>query len=162
MERSAPNANSKYLGQLALQNKPTNVSLRYFTWTLRILILFMERERLKSVCVSEYICMSPHFQRRKHSRRRKRGWEWKGPPTIWEGANIPFAPPPPPQLSTHLFLQFLCETGNNHKCTKLKGKIIINVTLIWFEDAGKTIPLYSILDFSIISDFKMRNAIIWY
>ena len=23
-----------------------------------------------------------------------------------------------------------CETGNNHKCTKLKGKIIINETLI--------------------------------
>ena len=29
-----------------------------------------------------------------------------------------------------IFLQFLCETGKNHKRTKLKGKIIINVTLI--------------------------------
>ena len=29
-----------------------------------------------------------------------------------------------------LFLQFLCGTGKNHKCTKMKGKIIINVTLI--------------------------------
>ena len=28
-----------------------------------------------------------------------------------------------------IFLQFLCETGKNHKYTKLKGKII-NVTLI--------------------------------
>ena len=25
---------------------------------------------------------------------------------------------------------YLCETGKNHNCTKLKGKIIINVTLI--------------------------------
>ena len=29
-------------------------------------------------------------------------------------ANIPFGP----QYSTHLFLQFLCETGKNHKCIK--------------------------------------------
>ena len=28
----------------------------------------------------------------------------------------------PPQISTQIFLQFLCETGKNHKCTKLKGK----------------------------------------
>ena len=41
-------------------------------------------------------------------------------------AKIPFGPPiihPP-------FLQFLCESVKNHKCTKLKGKIIINVALI--------------------------------
>ena len=50
----------------------------------------------------------------------------------------------------------------NHKYTKLKGKIIINATLIWFEGTGKTIPLNSILEFSIISDFKMRNIIIWH
>ena len=50
----------------------------------------------------------------------------------------------------------------NHKYTKLKGKIIINVTLIWFEGTGKTIPLNSILEFSIRSDFKMRNVIIWH
>ena len=68
-------------------------------------------------------------------------------------------PPPPPQSSTHLFLQFLCETVKNHKCTKLKGKIIINVTLIWFD---KTIPLNSILEFSLLSDFKMKNVIIWH
>ena len=48
----------------------------------------------------------------------------------------------------------------NRKCSKLKGKIIINVTLIWFEGAGKSIPLNSILEFSIISDFEMRNVII--
>ena len=35
----------------------------------------------------------------------------------------------------------------NHKGNKLKDKIIINVTLIWFEGSGKTIPLNSILDF---------------
>ena len=37
------------------------------------------------------------------------------------GATYPFP---------HLFLQFLCETGKNHNCTKLKGKMVINVTLI--------------------------------
>ena len=50
----------------------------------------------------------------------------------------------------------------NHKYAKLKGKIIINVTLIRFEGTGKTIPLNSILEFSIISDFKMINVIIWH
>ena len=44
----------------------------------------------------------------------------------------------------------------------MKGKIIINVTLIWFERTGKTISLNSILEFSIISDFKMRIVIIWH
>ena len=39
---------------------------------------------------------------------------------------------------------------------------MINATLIWFEGAGKTIPLNYILEFSIISDFKMRNVIIWH
>ena len=74
---------------------------------------------------------------------------------IWEGANIPFAPLP--QQSTHIFL-----LEKNHKYTKLKGKIIINETLIWFEGTGKTIPFNSILEFSIWSDFKMRNVIIWH
>ena len=50
----------------------------------------------------------------------------------------------------------------NHKYTKLKGKIIINATSIWFEGTGKTIPLNSILKVSIILDFKMRNRIIWH
>ena len=44
----------------------------------------------------------------------------------------------------------------------MKGKIIINATVIWFEGTGKTIPLNSILEFSTISDFKMRNVIIWH
>ena len=67
-----------------------------------------------------------------------------------------------PQYSTDIFLQFLCETGKNHKCTKLRGKIIINVTLIWFEGTCKSIPFNSILEFSILSDFKMRNVINWH
>ena len=50
----------------------------------------------------------------------------------------------------------------NDKCTKLKGKIIINVTLIWFERTCKTIPFNSILEFSILSDFKVSNVIIWH
>ena len=48
-------------------------------------------------------------------------------PIMIEGVNIPFGPPAiihPP------FFQFLRETGENYKGTKLKGKIIINVTLI--------------------------------
>ena len=44
----------------------------------------------------------------------------------------------------------------------MKGKIIINATLIWFEGTGKTIPPNSILEFSIISDLKMRNVILWH
>ena len=95
-------------------------------------------------------------------RRRKRGGGRGGggarpPPIIWEeGPTYPLAP----QYSTHLCLQFLSETGKNHICTKLKGKIIINATLIWFEGTGKTIPLNCIHEFSIISYFKMRNVII--
>ena len=50
----------------------------------------------------------------------------------------------------------------NHKCNNLKGKITINVTLILFEGTGKTIPLNSIIECSILSDFKMRNVIIWH
>ena len=45
---------------------------------------------------------------------------------------------------------------------QLQSKIIINVTLISFEGTDKTIPFSSILEFSIISDFKMRNVIIWH
>ena len=74
------------------------------------------------------------------------------------GGNIPFGPPiiyPP-------FLWISMWNRKNHKCTRLKGKIIINATLIWFEGTGKTIPLNSILEFSIISDFKMRNVILWH
>ena len=44
----------------------------------------------------------------------------------------------------------------------MKGKIIINVSLIWFEGACKIIPFKSILEFSILSYFKMRNVIIWH
>ena len=39
---------------------------------------------------------------------------------------------------------------------------MINVTVIWFEGTGKTIPLISILEFSLIQDLKMRNVIIWH
>ena len=49
-----------------------------------------------------------------------------------------------------------------HTCTKLKGRIIINETLICFEGTCKTIPFNSILEFSILSDFNMRNVIIWH
>ena len=40
-----------------------------------------------------------------------------GRPNNLTGGNIPFGPP---IIHPH-FLQFLCETGKNHKCTKLKG-----------------------------------------
>ena len=40
---------------------------------------------------------------------------------------------------------------------QVEGKIIIYVTSIRFEGTVKTIPLNSILEFSIISDFKMRS-----
>ena len=71
----------------------------------------------------------------------------QAPPIIWEGG--PTYLLAPPIIHPH-FLQFLCETGKNHNCTKLKGKIIINITFIWFEGTCKTIPFNSILEFSII------------
>ena len=51
-----------------------------------------------------------------------------GPPNnLRGGANIPFGPPNnPPTFS----FNFYVKQGKNHKCTKLKRKIIINVTLI--------------------------------
>ena len=58
----------------------------------------------------------------------------QAPPNNLRGrANIPFAPLPPPP-----------PPNNPPTCT------------------GKTIPLNSILEFSIISYFKMRNVIIWH
>ena len=96
-------------------------------------------------------------------RRRKRGGQGggggAGPPIIWEGG--PTYPLAPPIIHPH-FPSISTWNRKNHKCTKLKGKIIINVTLIWFEGTCKTIPFHSILEFSILSDFKMRNVIIWH
>ena len=69
-------------------------------------------------------------------RRRKRGGgggDRKGQPppnNLRGGANIPFAPPPPPNNPPTFSLNFYLKQEENHKCTKLKGKIIINVTLI--------------------------------
>ena len=51
-------------------------------------------------------------------------------------------------ISTHIFLQFLCETGKSHKCTKLKGKMIINVTLCDLKVLAKLI--LSILFFNFL------------
>ena len=99
-----------------------------------------------------------------YHRRRKRGGGRGGggrppPNNLREGANIPFGPPDnPPTFSFNFYMK----QEKNHKYAKLKGKIIINVTLIRFEGTGKTIPLNSILEFSIISDFKMINVIIWH
>ena len=74
----------------------------------------------------------------------------------------PTYPLPPPHNTPTFSFNFLCETGKNDKCTKLKGKILINVLLIWFKRTCKTIPFNSILEFSILLDFKMRNVIIWH
>ena len=76
------------------------------------------------------------------------------PNNLRGGQHTICAPPPnnPPTFS----FNFYVKQEKNHKCTKLKSKITINVTLILFEGTGKTIPLNSIFDFSVISDFKMR------
>ena len=53
----------------------------------------------------------------------------QGPPIIFERRdNIPFAPTPnnPPTFS----FNFYVKQKKTHKCTKLKGKIIMNITLI--------------------------------
>ena len=62
-----------------------------------------------------------------HRRRKRGGQGGPGPPNNLGGGGptYPLAPP-----IIHPPFQFLCEAGKNHKCTKLKGKIIINVTLI--------------------------------
>ena len=91
-------------------------------------------------------------------KRRKRGPGGGGPNNLRGGQNTLW----PPIIHPHFPSISMWNRKKNHKCTKLKGKIIINVTLIWFESTGKTIPLISILEFYIISDFKMRNVIIWH
>ena len=51
-----------------------------------------------------------------------------GPPNnLRGGANIPFGPP---NNSPTFFFNFYVKQEKNHKCTKLKGTIIINVTFI--------------------------------
>ena len=61
-------------------------------------------------------------------RRRKRGGGGGGgqAPNNFRGANIPYAPP----IIHPLFPSISMGNRKNHKCTKLKGKIIINATLI--------------------------------
>ena len=53
------------------------------------------------------------------------------PPNNLEGAggNIPFAPLPPNNPPIFSF-NFYVKQDKNHNCTKVKGKIIINITLI--------------------------------
>ena len=70
------------------------------------------------------------------------------------GATYPLAPP---IIHPH-FPSISMWNRKNYKCAKLKGKIIKNVILVWFEGAEKTIPFNSVLEFSILSDFKMRNT----
>ena len=44
----------------------------------------------------------------------------------------------------------------------MKGSVIICVHFILLEGIGKRKPFNSILDFAILSNFKMRNVIIWH
>ena len=63
-----------------------------------------------------------------HRRRKRGGQGGPGPPNnLGGGANIPFGPP---NNSLTFSFNFYVKREKNHKCTKLKGKIIINVTLI--------------------------------
>ena len=102
-------------------------------------------------------------------RRRKRGGGGRGggggsptPNNLRGGPTYLLAAAPPPNNPPTFSFNFYVKLEKTHKCTKLKGKIITNVTLIKIEDTGKTIPFNSILEFSILSDFKMRNVIIWH
>ena len=85
------------------------------------------------------------------------------PPYYFIGVNIPFAPLPPPNNPPIFSFSFYVKQEKS-QMYQVEGKIIKNVTLIWFEDTGKTIPFNSVLEFStsILSDFKMRNVIIWH
>ena len=98
-------------------------------------------------------------------RRRKRGagpgGGGAGPPIMWERGQHTFCPPPPPPPNYPL--SFSINFNVKQEKIKLKGKIIINATLIWFEGIYlQTIPFNSILEFSILSNFKTRNVIIWH
>ena len=81
------------------------------------------------------------------------------PPIIWEGGTYPL-PPPHPIIHPH----FPSISMWNRKISQMYQAegLNNNVTLIWFEGTCKTIPFNSILEFSILSDFKMRNEIIWH
>ena len=89
-------------------------------------------------------------------------------PIIWEGggggggggAGSTYPLTPPLIIHPHFPSISRWNQKKNYNSTKLKGEIIINVTLIWFEGTGKAISFNSILEFSILSDFKMRNVII--
>ena len=68
-----------------------------------------------------------------HRRRKRGGGGGAGgarpPNNLRGGATYPLAPLPlnnPPTC----FFNFYVKQEKNHKCTKLKGKMIINVTLI--------------------------------
>ena len=64
-----------------------------------------------------------------HHRRRKRGGPGGPGPrnNLRGGANIPFGPPNNPSIFSFNFYE---KQEKNHKCTKLKVKIIINATVI--------------------------------
>ena len=83
-------------------------------------------------CIRSLFCFfsRPVSEARFH-RRRKRRAGGPSPPIIWGGANIPFAPPPPPNNPSTFSINFYVKQEKiNHKCTKLKGKVIITVNLL--------------------------------
>ena len=77
--------------------------------------------------------MSKHGITRLIHRRRKRwggggqGGQAPPPNNLRRGGNIPFGPSNNPPIFS---FNFYVKQEKNHNCTKLKGRIIINVTLI--------------------------------
>ena len=74
--------------------------------------------------------------------------------THLEGGNIPFGTPNNPL--TFSFNVYVKQPKLDHKCNNL-----IYVPFILFEGISKSMLFNSILNFAILSVFKVRNVIIW-
>ena len=99
-------------------------------------------------------------------KHRKRGRRKGGgqPPIILEAGQHALCPlPPPPGIHPH-FVQGLCaKSKTRSQKYQVEGlNVIYKYSFILFEGIGKRIPFNSILKFAILSEFKMRNVIIWH
>ena len=78
------------------------------------------------------------------------------PNNLRGGGGATYLLPPSPNNPPIFSFNFYVKQEKNHKCTKLKGKILKNVTLIRFEGTCKTILFNSILEYSALSDFQVE------
>ena len=65
-----------------------------------------------------------------------------------------------PKLSTHIFLQFFCETVKS-RLQMYQNKGINLIFFILFEVVGTSIPFNTSLDFATLSNFKKAFIRLW-